>query len=235
MGDPVQECTCFNARVSRDRADKRRPADLRPAGGSHRPSVAHPDVHQPGAWSFVRQADLASFFGNRLTFLRNHAQDIWPVDFLQAYGLFFRTLFVFVIVELESRRLVHFGVTRSPHDAWVAQQLREATPFGKGPRFLIRDNDTKFGAAFARVAEGTGIEVLTTPLPSRTVGGASNQGRDHLPAGSRWLASRLSAARISQALAPSRCLSIWRGGSFLPQAMSYTTAYNEGALAKGSW
>ena len=38
-----------------------------------------------------------------------------------------------------------------------------ATPFGEGPRFLIRDNDNKFGAAFARVAEGTGIEVLTTP------------------------------------------------------------------------
>jgi transposase InsO family protein len=98
-----------------------------------------------------------------LTFLRNHAQDIWAVDFLQTYDLFFRTLFVFVIIELESRRLLHFGVTRSPDDAWVAQQLREATPFGKGPRFLIRDNDNKFGAAFDRVAEETGIEVLTAP------------------------------------------------------------------------
>jgi putative transposase len=38
----------------------------------------------------------------------------------------------------------------------------EATPFGEGPRFLIRDNDNKFGDAFARVADGTGIEVLTT-------------------------------------------------------------------------
>jgi transposase InsO family protein len=98
-----------------------------------------------------------------LTFLRNHVQDIWAVDFLQTYDLFFRTLFVFVVIELDSRRLVHFGVTRSPDDAWVAQQLREATPFGEGPRFLIRDNDSKFGDAFARVAEGTGIEVLTTP------------------------------------------------------------------------
>jgi putative transposase len=97
------------------------------------------------------------------TFLRNHAQDIWAVDFLQTYDLFFRTIFVFVVIELDSRRLVHFGVTRRPDDAWVAQQLREATPFGEGPRFLIRDNDTKFGAAFARVTEGTGIEVLTTP------------------------------------------------------------------------
>jgi putative transposase len=97
------------------------------------------------------------------TFLRNHAKDIWAVDFLQTHDLFFRAIFVFVVIELGSRRLLHFGVTRSPSDAGVAQQLREATPFGQGPRFLIRDNDNKFGQAFDRVAKGTGIEVLTTP------------------------------------------------------------------------
>jgi putative transposase len=97
------------------------------------------------------------------TFLRNHAKDIWACDFLQTYDLFFHSIFVFVIIELESRRLVHFGVTRSPGDAWVAQQLREVTPFGEGPRFLIRDNDNKYGLAFARVADGSGIEVLPTP------------------------------------------------------------------------
>ncbi len=97
------------------------------------------------------------------TFLRNHAKDIWAVDFLQTHDLFFRAIFVFVVIELGSRRLLHFGVTRSPNDVWVAQQLREATPFGQGPRFLIRDNDNKFGHAFDRVANGTNIEVLTTP------------------------------------------------------------------------
>jgi hypothetical protein len=45
-----------------------------------------------------------------------------------------------------------FGVTRSPSDAWVARQLREAPPFGEGPRFLIRDNDNKYGAAFDQVS-----------------------------------------------------------------------------------
>ena len=97
------------------------------------------------------------------TFLRNHSKDIWAVDFLQTYDLFLRVIFVFVVIELGSRRLVHFGVTRSPNDACLAQQLREATPFGDGPRFLIRDNDNKFGAAFGRVADGTDVEVLTTP------------------------------------------------------------------------
>ncbi len=43
---------------------------------------------------------------------------------------------------------MHFNVTAHPTDAWVAQQLREATPYGEVPRFLIRDRDRKYGAAF---------------------------------------------------------------------------------------
>ena len=56
------------------------------------------------------------------------------------------------------------GVARHPTDAWVAQQLREATPFGITPRYLIRDNDGKYGPAFARVAGGSRIVVLRTPI-----------------------------------------------------------------------
>jgi hypothetical protein len=81
------------------------------------------------------------------TFLRNHASEIWTCDFLQAHDLFFRTVFVFVIIELGSRRMMHFGATRNPTDEWTAQQLREATLFGEGPRFLIRDNDKKYGSS----------------------------------------------------------------------------------------
>ncbi len=41
--------------------------------------------------------------------------------------------------------------------------LREATPFGQAPRFLIRDNDSKYGEKFTSVAMDSGIEVLRTP------------------------------------------------------------------------
>ncbi|MCP4205914.1 MAG: transposase, partial [Shimia sp.] len=92
------------------------------------------------------------------TFLKNHADDIWVCDFLQTYDLAFRSLFVFVIIELGSRRVVHVAVTRSPSDYWVAQQLREATPWAEGPRYLIRDNDKKFGQRFSTVALASGIE-----------------------------------------------------------------------------
>jgi putative transposase len=58
--------------------------------------------------------------------------------------------------------VVHIGVTRHPTDAWVAQQLREATPFEQRPRYLIRDNDSNYGQAFTGVAEASGIVVLRT-------------------------------------------------------------------------
>src|SRR5262245_38653584 len=98
------------------------------------------------------------------TFLRTHAKDIWACDFLQAHDLFFRPLFAFLVTELGSRRIVHLGVTRSPTDGWVAQQLREAMPFGVAPKYLIRDNDAKYGPRFEAVATGTGVAVLRTPV-----------------------------------------------------------------------
>ncbi len=97
------------------------------------------------------------------TFLRNHAREIWACDFLQVTDLFFRSLFAFFIIELKSRKVIHIGVTRSPTDAWTAQQLREATPYGQTPKYLIRDNESKFGPYFARVASTSGIKVLKTP------------------------------------------------------------------------
>ena len=50
-----------------------------------------------------------------------------------------------------------------PLYAWVAQQLREATPYGQAPKYLIRDNDSKFGSGFLRVATTSGIKLLKTP------------------------------------------------------------------------
>jgi putative transposase len=98
------------------------------------------------------------------TFPRNHAHETWACDFLPVVDLGFRSLFAFVVVELGSRRVVHVGATRHPTDAWVAQQRREATPFAERPRFPIRDNDAKYGPAFARVAAGSRIAVLRTPV-----------------------------------------------------------------------
>jgi transposase InsO family protein len=98
------------------------------------------------------------------TFLRNHMHQTWACDFLQLYDIWFRPIFACFIIDLGARKVVHVGVTRKPTTTWVAQQLRNATPFGEGPRFLIRDNDDKFGVDFDRAAKGAGIRGLRTAV-----------------------------------------------------------------------
>jgi putative transposase len=93
--------------------------------------------------------------------LRNTA---WACDFLQVYDVWFRPIFAFFIVDINTKRVVHLGVTRHPTAQWTAQQMREATPFGVGPDLIIRDNDGEFGADFDHAAKGAGIRVLRTAV-----------------------------------------------------------------------
>ena len=125
---------------------------------------------------------------NWRTFLRNHAEGTWACDFLQVTDLFFRSLFAFVIIELKSRKVIYVGVTRSPTDKWVAQQLREATAYGQAPTYLIHDNDCKFGPCFTRVAATSSIKLLKTPFHApranaiceRFLGSVRHECLDHL-------------------------------------------------------
>jgi len=96
------------------------------------------------------------------TFLKNHASNIWACDFTVVHDLLFRPLYIFIIIELHTRLIVHAAVTRSPTDQWTAQQLRQATPWGKLPKYLIRDRDSKYGNHFAAVVSS--IKILKTPV-----------------------------------------------------------------------
>ena len=79
------------------------------------------------------------------TFVRNHATELWACDFLSQYTATFAVAYVFVIMEIASRRIVHANVTTTPTLPWVRQQVREATPAGTTPRFLVHDNDAIYG------------------------------------------------------------------------------------------
>lgn len=122
------------------------------------------------------------------TFLHNHAADIWAADFLPVTDLLFRPLYAFFLIELASRRVMHVGVTRHPSDAWVAQQLREATPEGQASGHLICDHDSKYGPAFARVAAVSGIDLVRTAyqapkmnaIGERFLGSVRRECLDHL-------------------------------------------------------
>jgi hypothetical protein len=62
-------------------------------------------------------------------------------DFFTVTAVGFGRLYVFVVLEHGRRRVVHWATTAYPTLAWVLQQLREATLFGRQPRYLFRDND----------------------------------------------------------------------------------------------
>jgi hypothetical protein len=80
---------------------------------------------------------------NWRTFLKNHAHEIWACDFTTVTSLFFRPIYILIIMGLEYRRIIHTAVTLSSTDEWTAQQLREATPWDNRSKYLISDNDNK--------------------------------------------------------------------------------------------
>ena len=60
-----------------------------------------------------------------MTFVRNHAQAILACDFFVVVTARFRVLYVFVVMEVGTRKIAHFNVTAHPTAAWTLQQFRE--------------------------------------------------------------------------------------------------------------
>jgi len=57
----------------------------------------------------------------------------------------FKTLYVFLILSLDRRKIIHFNVTTNPTADWTGLQLIQASPLETAPRFLIRDRDGIYG------------------------------------------------------------------------------------------
>jgi transposase InsO family protein len=97
------------------------------------------------------------------TFLANHRRQIWAMDFFMMPTLYFKVLYVLVIISHDRRVIKHIAVTAHPSAEWVAQQLREATPFGEHPRYLIHDNDSIFRSQVVRkFLANAGIQSIRT-------------------------------------------------------------------------
>ena len=75
----------------------------------------------------------------------------------------FRIVYVFVVMEHASRRLLHVNSTARPTAAWTLQQLHEAIPSDHGYRFIIHDRDAIFSAALDAGLERLGLTVIATP------------------------------------------------------------------------
>lgn len=96
------------------------------------------------------------------TFLSNHLPGTWACDFFTVTTQTFRQLYVFFVMRLDTREVVHANVTERPTAEWTTHQLRSAV-WDDSPARLIRDRDTKYTETFDAIVEGAGGEILLTP------------------------------------------------------------------------
>ena len=122
------------------------------------------------------------------TFLRNHAGAILACDFFVVVTVTFRILYVFVLLEHGSRRIIHVGVTAHPTAEWTLQQLRQTIPSDHKYRFLIHDRGRVYSRELDHSVENLGLRVLKTPYRSpqansiceRTIGTIRRECFDHM-------------------------------------------------------
>jgi putative transposase len=98
--------------------------------------------------------------------VRNHAHAVLACDFFVAITASFRVIYVFVVLEVGSRRIQHWNVTEHPTADWTAQQFRMVFAGDEKYRFLIHDHDSIYSEQVDRTVAAMGLTVLRTPVRS---------------------------------------------------------------------
>jgi hypothetical protein len=88
-------------------------------------------------------------------------------DFFTADTVFLKRIYVLFFIELATRRVHVVSLTAHPTGAWMVQQARnllmDLDHRADALRFLPRDRDSKFTAAFDTVFTAVAIAVIRTP------------------------------------------------------------------------
>jgi hypothetical protein len=97
------------------------------------------------------------------TFLRNHAGAVLECDFFVVVSATFQRLYVFVILDIATRRIIHWNVTAHSTAEWTIQQFRYGLPLNAACRFVVHDRDAVFAPPVDDALRSMSLEVLRTP------------------------------------------------------------------------
>src|SRR3970040_54701 len=73
-----------------------------------------------------------------------------------------KAIYVFVAISHDRRKILHFGVSSTPHSQWAIQQLRETFAFDETTKYVIRDNDAIFSEDFKQHIQRFGLKDTPT-------------------------------------------------------------------------
>ena len=78
------------------------------------------------------------------TFVKNHASQMFAVDFLTQHTAFFTAVYIFVVLEIATRRIVLINATTSPGLAWVTSADPTGDGVGPEPTFRVARQRRRF-------------------------------------------------------------------------------------------
>ena len=152
-----------------------------------------------------------------LVFLKNHREAIAAIDFFTVPTVTFRVVYCFFVISHSRRRILHFNATEHPTAQWIVQQLREAFPEDRAPRYLVLDRDGKFSGEVMAMLKWLGSELIRTAYRSPWQNGMAE----------RWVGS-CRRELLDHVIVLSGDRPFLSGGLFL-RTHSRTSASNRGA------
>ena len=155
----LQQLIADMARANRTWGEERIAAELLlKLGLSLSPRTVRRYMRRPPPTSRVARTQTWS------TFVRNHASELLACDFFVTVTARFRLVYVFVVLDVGTRQLLHWNVTGHPTAEWTIQQFRTCVTGESGHCFVLHDHDTIYSQAVDRGLRAMGLRVLKTPI-----------------------------------------------------------------------
>jgi putative transposase len=122
------------------------------------------------------------------TFVRNHSRETLACDFFVVVTATFRVVYVFLVLDIGTRRILHWNVTEHPTAGWTVQQFRSVLTGEEPYRFIVHDRDAVFSPAVDGALRSMNLRVLKTPVRvpqantfcERLIGTARRECLDHV-------------------------------------------------------